>query len=181
MREPKEWLVLDGETLLHRTVRILSRVVSPVIIASRHAQNLPPLPKECRIVHDEMDDIGPLMGLAVAMRAAAQESIEAVFATGCDHPGLRPEFVLGVIEGLDLDCDAAVVRHLGKIRPLPGVYRVCALPIVEELLFNEKRSLHELLNRIHVRTLTELDFVDCDPLLSSLVNVNTPGDLARWH
>ena len=69
MGSPKEWLPIGEETLLQRVVRVVSHVVSPVVVATRKNQELPPLPAGVRVVHDVVEDFGPLAGIAAGMDA----------------------------------------------------------------------------------------------------------------
>lgn len=41
--KPKEWLTIDGETLLGRTVRVLRGCVDETVLAARSGQSLPPV------------------------------------------------------------------------------------------------------------------------------------------
>lgn len=53
MGRPKAWLPFGGELMLPRVVRLLSEVVSPVIVVAAPEQELPPLPAGIAVVRDE--------------------------------------------------------------------------------------------------------------------------------
>lgn len=54
--KPKEWLTIDGETLLGRTVRVLRGCVDEIVLAARSGQSLPPV--------DGVEQFPPAVGVA---------------------------------------------------------------------------------------------------------------------
>lgn len=53
MGQPKAWLPIGGEVFLQRVVRVLSEVVSPIVVVAAAGQDLPELPAEIVIARDE--------------------------------------------------------------------------------------------------------------------------------
>src|SRR5436190_24348451 len=89
MGRPKAWLPFAGELMLPRVVRLVSEVVSPVVVVAAPGQELPPLPPGTILAHDTEDDRGPLQGL-VAGLAALPDGTDAAYVSSCDAPLLRP-------------------------------------------------------------------------------------------
>src|SRR5438128_2198323 len=92
MGRPKAWLPFGAELMLPRVVRILSEVVSPIVVVAAPGQDVPPVPAEIEIVHDPEPGRGPLRGLSTGL-AALGERADAAYPSSCDVPFLRPAFV----------------------------------------------------------------------------------------
>ena len=169
MGQPKAWLPINGETLLARTVRVLSEVVSPVIVAAAPGQELPPLLGDVRIVRDEIPERGPLGGLATALAAMERE---IVFVASCDLPLLTAKSVREICESLNDHAVAAVPVIDDQPQPLAAVYRARVLPIVRQHLTENRLSMRDLLSAIAVRWLDGLD-------AEAFTNVNMMEDYLR--
>lgn len=175
MGQPKAWLPWGKEFLLSSMVRRLSTMVQPVVVVAAAGQALPPLPPETLLVCDRQPDEGPLRGLATGLEVFLAEEI--VYATACDAPFLRPDFVRTLWNCL-ADFDAVVPQIANRWYPLSAVYRVGVLPIVELLLGQGVRRMQDLLAALKVRPVTEAECRAVDPDLLSLRNLNSPEDYA---
>ena len=60
MGRPKLSLPFGNETMLARVVRVLSEVVSPIVVVAAVDQELPPLPSDVIVTRDKQPDLGPL-------------------------------------------------------------------------------------------------------------------------
>jgi len=177
MGTPKAWLPIAGQFMLPRVVRLLCEVVTPIVVVAAKGQVLPPLPTNVRIVFDEIEDRGPLQGLAAGL-AALSGDVDAAFVSSCDVPLLKPAFVRRLIESLG--AHSICVPLVGGFRhPLPAVYRVDVLDNVHALLKADKRRLLDLLDDVSTVYVREDELRDVDPTFASLRNVNTPDDLAQ--
>jgi molybdopterin-guanine dinucleotide biosynthesis protein A len=171
MGRPKAWLPFGGETLLLRTVRTLREVVDPVIVVAAPGQDVPPLPPAVRIVRDEIEDRGPLGGLAAGL-AALEGLADAAYLSACDVPFLTPAFVRRVIELLG-DAPIAVPRVGDHFHPLAAAYRLSVLPHANELLAANRLRVANLFDAVPVRVIGPDELAAADPDLASLRNVNT--------
>ena len=174
MGRPKFSLPFGEEVLLQRVCRILSEVVSPIVVVAAAEQELPPLPVEVLIVRDEYDSLGPLAGIATGLDAL-HDKADAAFVTSCDAPLLRPDFVRRLIELLG-DHDVAAPTDGQYDHVLAAVYRTELADHARRLLAEERRRPLFLLDesnslRVHVDELRS-----ADPNLDSLRNMNTPED-----
>src|SRR5437870_12318103 len=97
MGRPKAWLPFAGELLLPRVVRVLSEVVSPIVVGAAPERDLPTLPYDVTNVRDDEKGRGPLQGLATGL-AALQTRAAAVFVSSCDVPLLRPAVLRPLID-----------------------------------------------------------------------------------
>ena len=174
MGRPKAWLPFGDEVLLQRVVRILSKVVNPIVVVAAPGQDLPQLPPQVRIVRDEREYLGPLNGLAEGL-TALDGLAEIAYLSSCDVPFVQPAFVRRVI-----DCLAEVSLCMpdvgGYKHPLASAYRVDVLPVVRRLLSENRLRPAFLADLVPTHFLRDFDFVDVDPDLKSLRNVNTPAE-----
>src|SRR5436853_604633 len=99
MGRPKAWLPFGPEFMLQRVVRILSGVVSPVVVVAAVGQDLPELPARVEIIRDEYEALGPLAGLAAGL-AALQGRVAAAYASSCDAPFLTAAFIEFMVAAL---------------------------------------------------------------------------------
>lgn len=176
MGQPKLSLPFGPELMLHRVVRILSEVVSPIVVVAAPRQELPELPPDVLIARDEQEHLGPLAGLAAGLAALPQD-MDAAYVSSCDVPLLRPEFVRRMIESLG-EHDIAIPRDGQYHHPLAAVYRTHLKNDVQELLRANRMRPVFLLERCRVNEVDVEALRAVDPELDSLRNLNQPEDYA---
>lgn len=176
MGRPKLSLPFGDELLLPRVVRILNAVTTPVVVVAAPGQSLPPLPSEVQVVRDEQEHLGPLAGLSLGL-TVLQDRVEAVYASACDVPLLRPEFVRAVVTASD-GYEAALPNSGGQLHPLAAVYRTALAARAREFLAAGHRRLLDFVAGCDAVLLQEAELRAVDPDLDSLHNINTPADYA---
>lgn len=183
MGTPKALLPFGPESMIERMVRLVGEAgAGPIVVVAAHEQPLPPLPSDVRIAFDEHEALGPLEGLRVGLAAlreanGSNDACEAAFATSCDAPLLRPEFIRRVCDALTADVAAAVPRSGGYLHPLAAAYRIdSALPHVERLVAARKLRAAGLFDEVASRILEEDELRAVDPTLESLRTMNTPEE-----
>lgn len=145
---------LDGHTLLARAVDALSGWCDHVVVAGRATAPAPTLPDWPR------PGMGPLAGIAAALRLARDGGYEAVLTCGVDSVGLPDE--LPALLG-------AAPAYL-ESQPVVGLWPASALVALEAILHGEgKHSLRAFTQAIGARGVG----LDRPP-----ANINTPADLA---
>jgi molybdenum cofactor guanylyltransferase len=174
MGTAKALLPFGGETMLQRVVRILGTVASPIVVVAAHGQELPPLPPEAIVTHDERDGRGPLEGLRAGLKALPADA-DAAYITSCDVPLLVPAFVERMAAFAD-GHDIAVMEIDGFPHPLSAVYRRRTLPYVETLLAQDRLRPVFLFDAVDTRRVQPADMTAVDPDLRTLRNLNTPED-----
>jgi molybdopterin-guanine dinucleotide biosynthesis protein A len=170
MGRDKASLPFGPETLLQRVVRIVASATGDVVVAARPGQDLPPLPKDVRVVRDDVPDSGPLAGLVPGLRASRAD---IVFATGCDAPLLVPA-VIGVLFDRLGTHEAAAAFVDGHAHPLCAVYRRRAADEAERLLAARRLRATDLLDALGAVRVTEAELRAADPDLASFAPCNTP-------
>ena len=177
MGASKAWLMLGGESMLQRVVRIVADVVTPVVVAAHPDQALPPLPQNVRTVHDTINDVGPLAGLAAGFEALAGEC-EAAFVISCDQPLIKPEVIRRLVEQLG-EKRAVVVAHEGHRHPLTAVYRLDTRWLLSEQISRGNLSVCAFSERCAAYVVTGDALRNVDPTLDSLRNINDPDEYDR--
>jgi molybdopterin-guanine dinucleotide biosynthesis protein A len=173
MGTSKALLPFGPETMLQRVVRILSTVVTPIVVVAAVDQELPALPADVAIARDEREGRGPLQGLAAGLRALPAD-VEAAYVTSCDVPLLVPGFVqqmLALAEGYDV----ALMEIDGFTHPLSAVYRRTVLPHVDGLLAQDRLRPVFLYDMVPTRRVKPTE-ITADPDLRTLRNLNTRED-----
>jgi molybdopterin-guanine dinucleotide biosynthesis protein A len=178
MGSPKEWIRAGDEYLLSRLVRVVGEACSPVVVAGRRDQALPPLPAAVGVVNDAFEDIGPLAGLLAGMERLS-ESTDAVFVTPGDHFGLRKAFIDRLIERL-ADHPAVVIGYSGTVFPLLGIYRSRLVPDLRRMITMGERAAWRFAETIGAIAIPAEEFHDVDGELASLRNANSPGDFQEF-
>jgi molybdopterin-guanine dinucleotide biosynthesis protein A len=174
MGRPKAWLPFAGEILLCRVVRLLGEAVTPLVVVAAAGQDLPALPAAVTVVRDERSGRGPLQGLAAGLAALVGRA-EAAYASSCDVPFLKPAFVRRLIELLGEH--AICVPDVGGYRhPLAAVYRLSDLPVVEQLLAEDRLRTTVLFDRAPTRFVAAAELADVDADFQTLRNLNTPEE-----
>lgn len=179
MGRDKATLPFGKSTLLGHVAGALAPLVDEIVIVSRRGQALPPLAfagVRVRMAHDEVEDRGPLGGMAAGLACL---DAPVAFLSSCDAPLLTGAFVAALFDALGA-ADIAVPDVGGRIHPLAGVYRRDpVLAAVRTLLAADRlRPVFLLEGLAHVRV-PEDRLRAADPHLHSLENVNSPEDLAR--
>ncbi len=186
MGQDKAALLVNGEPLLSRTVRIV-RTVTPevaVIGPPERAALVPGVP----VLPDRWPNAGPLGGIATAFQAL---DADAVLVVGCDMPFLNVALLRYLAElaqgggdvapvsppaGAGQTCEAVVVRLDGQVHPLHAVYLKRCLPTLEKQLAAGDLRVQRFLARLAVRSVEPPELDRFDPEHRSVFNANTPEE-----
>lgn len=174
MGQPKAWLPFGPEVLLQRVVRILSEVVSPIVVVAAVGQELPPLPPEVLITRDEREALGPVGGLASGF-AALRGRADAAYVSACDVPLLKPALVRRMCRELG-EADIAIPVEGQFPHPLAAVYRLRLEQRVQALLDAGRLRPVFLWEGAAVNQIPIESLRDIDPDLVSFRNANTPEE-----
>jgi molybdopterin-guanine dinucleotide biosynthesis protein A len=172
MGSPKPWLSFGNEPLLCRVVRRVSQAIRPVVVAARADQDLPALPADIQVVHDEIENGGPLVGLLAAFDQIATEC-DAIFVCGCDQPFISPTFIRRIV-GLLAGHEAVVPEHNGRIHPLTALYRCSTHGTLADMVARRALRATAFARRCDAAFPTPDAFAGVDPGLDSLKNINDP-------
>ncbi|HEY5506829.1 MAG TPA: formate dehydrogenase accessory sulfurtransferase FdhD [Coriobacteriia bacterium] len=173
----KTLLPVGGETLLARVVEVVSEVCAHTIVVTNRPEQIAQagLPSDTPVLVDETPNQGPLGGLVTALRETPDEWVLAVAA---DIPYLEPEVIRALWDARDGALVVVAATESG-IEPLLALYHRDCLPIARRVLASGRRRLVAIFSEVPVVELSLEAFRAADPSLRSLVNVNTPEDLAE--
>lgn len=176
MGRDKATLPFGPEVMLQRVVRLIGEVVpiDQMVVVAAANQSLPPLPSGVCVVRDDRPERGPLEGMAAGFRALATKT-EANYVTSCDVPLLVPAFVERIFDLLG-DYDIAVPCDGELPHPLAAVYRSSVRAPIERLLAADRLRLRDLFDEVRTREIPVEELRGVDRSLSTLRNVNLPGD-----
>ncbi len=172
MGRDKAWLDLgDGRPIVRRVIDVVSEVADEVFVVANDERfrTLGP-----RVVADRFPDGGVLGGIATGIGAAAHDRVLVV---ACDMPFLRAEALRLLVERSEGQ-DAVVPIVGGEYETLHALYTKACLAPIERALGAGKMRVISFFGDIRLRTLDEAELRAVDPDLRSIVNVNTPQELA---
>lgn len=179
MGRPKALLPFGPEWMLERVVRILSGVVSPIVVVAAPNQELPPLMEGVLLARDEREGRGPLQGLLAGLKELARRGYRAelaIYATSCDVPLLAPAFIRQVLAAMGPLHQAAVPVDGHFYHPLAAAYRLAVLPEIEALLAADQLRPAFLFDRVSTSSIPVELLRTADRELHSLKNCNRPED-----
>jgi molybdopterin-guanine dinucleotide biosynthesis protein A len=159
-------LPFGGETLLGRTLRLVSEAVDEVVLVAREGQVLP---EGLTAVRDPAEGLGPLAGIAVGLSAVAGER---AFVAACDMPLLRPALVARLFE-LAEGFEACVPVVDGFPVPTCAVYAKGLAARAHELVAARRLRTAGLAEGARVRFVRGDELRDLDPQLDSFLDCDT--------
>ncbi len=168
----KASLVLDGETMIQRQMRLL-RLVCRSVAALGPMMGLPS--SDVPFFPDEIAGRGPLGGIYTGLR---RTRTEFNLFLGCDLPFVEARF-LDYLCRRGLECRADVTApesSLGKIEPLCAVYHRKALWAVRACLLAGENKITRFYSRVRVDLLPWRDIACAGFGRHIFDNMNTPED-----
>lgn len=160
----------DGATtMVERIVATLTDRCSRVFVIAAPGQPLPDL--AATILRDEVRGVGPLLATARGLHAAADAGFEWAFVSAVDMPLLDVQLIdalVGPARRLGVD---VVLPWDGRDHYLAGVYRTDLATRADALVAAGERSMRALVGVVDTQRVVM-------PEQRSLLNVNTPADLA---
>jgi len=142
MGRDKAVLLVHGEPLLVRQLRLLAELRIAERLVSLGAGTAPPvpLPEDVRVLPDIITDAGPLAGLE---RALAQAGRPLVLALAVDLPAMNPEFLRRLTGAATEGCGVVPLRG-GLAEPLVAIYPRAGLAEIQRRLQRRELALQSL-------------------------------------
>lgn len=174
----KALVSLGGKTLVGRATELLAPHVAHVVVVGGNSAD--PGFSGVEMIPDRAPGLGPLGGLATALRAAEERALDGVFVLACDTP-LIPTDLLEELVGLWDGRSALLPESRGPLglEPLCGVYPVAMGPLVAEATTAVDRSMAALVHSLPVRRLSLFRVRAYGDPEDLFLNVNRPQDLER--
>lgn len=176
MGASKASLLIGDEPLVRRVVGRLQVAFADVFVVG--APDLQELVPSVAVMQDRRPGQGPLAGLETALEAM---STPRAFVVACDMPFVSPALAhhMAELAARTPDMDAVALRTAHGPEPLHTVYAASCLPLVRAQLDRDERSLQRLLERLHVREVSDGDVRLFDAAGLSAFNANTPDEWRR--
>ncbi|MFH1530850.1 MAG: molybdenum cofactor guanylyltransferase [Pseudomonadota bacterium] len=169
----KRWLELDGEPLIHRSVRLLSQVFHRIVVSSN--DGIPGLPAGVEVIPDDVPGLGPICGIDACMR---HTGAELVFAAACDAPFPSRHLIEAMLP-LTPTAAAVVPQTARGLEPLFAFYRRDCLPAIRALLDAGDSQLIRLSDHVPTRRFGIEDLADVPDAELAFLNINEADDLER--
>jgi molybdopterin-guanine dinucleotide biosynthesis protein A len=169
MGQPKQLLVLGGETLLERQLRRLRGICGSVaVVGVSDKVDVPGFP-------DAIPDRGPLGGIYTGL---LHTRTDFNLFVGCDLPFLEVrflEFLARRAVGSQADVTVPEERQ-GRFEPLCAIYRRRVLPIVRARLRVGMNKTDGFFHRVHCRSVPWPEILRAGFSPRIFANMNTPAD-----
>jgi molybdenum cofactor guanylyltransferase len=165
----KGMLSINGQTMLEHICKQLRGTFSQILISAGDTEKYSFAGFE--VVRDKISSQGPLMGIASALEASANE---INFVVACDIPHIEMDCVRKMLteaRGADI-----VVLTTGdkKYEPLFAIYRKSALDAIKRTLRKGKRKISEVFDKCEVKYI-DLGKADW------LININTLAEYEEFQ
>lgn len=174
MGEDKRFLLVSEATLLDRTVSVMAKLFSEVLIVI--AQDSPPLTVAgCTVYRDLIAECGSLGGLYTGLAQAAGDRI---FVVACDMPFLNPDMIRWFV-ARDPAADIVMAQLPDGLQPLHAVYGKRVVPVFERMATSHELKIRNIASdpSLRITVVSPAEWGERDPLARSFQNVNTPADL----
>lgn len=176
MGRDKLFIEVEGRGLLQRVLDVLELIFDDIMIVVSATETDETLEKfnwvRHRIVQDLIPDKASMGGLYTGLYYAKSDR---VFAVGGDMPFLSRGLINYIISRDDYDI---VIPHTSRgLHPLHAVYSRRCLPLIKVMIDEGDLSISSLACKMNRYDVSEEEIRRVDPDLTSLININTPGDL----
>lgn len=174
MGEDKALLPLAGKPLLLRTAELLSPLVASVTVIGDPARYAS---LGLAVVPDDAPGLGPLGGIATALRIS---SAEWNLIVGCDMPYLTVawlEFLMS--RALASRADAILPQSDGGPEPLCAMYHARCAPVIAAAIARGVRKVTDGLAGCALEMIPPAEWKAFDSGGSLFKNMNTPADYAE--
>jgi molybdopterin-guanine dinucleotide biosynthesis protein A len=174
MGEDKALLTLAGRPLLSRTADLLSPLVASVTVIGNPARYSS---LGLAVVPDDTPGVGPLGGIATALRIS---SAEWNLVVGCDMPYLTAEWLEFLISrALSSRADAVLPENERGPEPLCAMYHARCAPVVAAAIARGTRKVTDGLAGCVVEKILPEEWKAFASGGGLFKNMNTQGDYAE--
>jgi len=171
MGTDKSMLPIKDQSMIEGICARLSRCFNQILISANEPDKYAFLGFE--VVPDKIQGQGPLMGIASALEASANEFN---FVIACDIPNINLACINRMLsEASESQADIVVpTTGEGKHEPLFAIYRKSALKAIDQALLLGKRKISD------VFTLCTVKYFELEDA-NWLINLNTIAEYKEFH
>jgi len=178
----KRFVLVDGEPLVHRSLRAVAAAVDRLVLVIGPNEPSPTLPADLwrvvTITRDRLAYAGPLAGLLTGLEAALDSELAVV--VGADMPSLEPAVLRLLLRAAESGPDAWTLEGPDPaiVGPLPLAGRTTALTAAARaLLARGERSLRGLVLATGAGRVLAAEWRALDPAGLTLRDIDRPEDL----
>jgi molybdopterin-guanine dinucleotide biosynthesis protein A len=169
MGRDKATLLVDGQPLWQRQLATL-RMLTPSELFISGRRDGPFASANVEVIEDAVPGLGPLAGIAAALRRAESPRI---LVLAIDLPAMTADFLRRLLR----QDRPTIPKQADHYEPLAAVYPKSALPLAEEFLRESDRSMQRFVRRLLADGVIET--CEVSPAEAPLFqNVNRPEDIA---
>lgn len=175
----KALLPVQGEAILLRQLKEMSRGCGQIIVVTNEVGTLQPLLAgvtgiDVQCVSDHYLQKGPLSGIHAASRVALETHLWIV---GCDMPFISVDAAKVMVEVCqETNVDAVIPEIEGRLHPLHGIYARVVGPEAELMLQQQNYRLMGLLEHLDWQSVGSDFFVRRGLRTNFATNINTPEE-----
>jgi molybdenum cofactor guanylyltransferase len=168
----KPKIVVDGETILSRTLSVISSLFDEIIIVTNNPEEFKEF-RNYKIVRDEFLHVGPLGGIHAALKASSND---AIFVFAGDMPFLDKELINRLISVFrDASCDVLIPRIGEFIEPLHSIFSRSVTETLEDYLrHTEDFAVRDFIKHLKVKY---LEFTGTEENKKAFANINSASDI----
>lgn len=171
----KAFVVMDGERLIDRTLKIFKGLFREVIVVTNAPLDY--LDLDVTIVTDIYPGKKALGGIYTGLFYATGPH---VFVAACDMPYLNPRFMAWMMQQAPA-YDIVVPQSPDGIEPLHAIYAKSCLPPMKRRIIQDRLKVTGFYNGMKYLTISDSILKTFDPDRRMFINVNTPADLDRLY
>jgi molybdenum cofactor guanylyltransferase len=163
----KAFLVIDGERLIDRTLRIFKNLFSEVILVTNSPLDY--LDLDVTLVTDIYPGKKALGGIYTGLFYAGGTH---AFVAACDMPFLNPDFIAYMMKQAPAH-DIVVPETAEGLQPLHAIYGTSCLPVMKRLISQDKLKVTGCYKGLKCSTISETIQKSFDPDNRMFININT--------
>ncbi|AIS53144.1 molybdenum cofactor guanylyltransferase MobA [Thermoanaerobacter kivui] len=132
-----------------------------------------------RVVHDELQGIGPLGGIHAGLKASLSHY---AFFIACDMPFISIPYIEYMMELLKkFKKDVIISENRGFIEPFHAFYSKATIDKIEECYKENKLKIADFLKKVDVIKVKEENVRKFSSELEIFINLNNPEDVVRFE
>jgi molybdopterin-guanine dinucleotide biosynthesis protein A len=169
----KAFVVIEGERLIDRTLKIFKDLFREVIVVTNSPLDY--LDLDVTLVTDIYPGKKALGGIYTGLFYA---TCPHAFVAACDMPYLNPRFIACMMDQAPA-CDIVVPETPEGIEPLHAIYAKSCLPHIKRRILQDRLKVTGFYKGLKCLTIPEAIQKTFDPDIRMFINVNTREDLDR--
>ncbi len=177
MGTDKATLLLDGVTMLQRSVDRLTPAVEELVLVAAPGRPLPEVTTDhpLRVVEDPVEGEGPLVGIAAGLEACRAP---AAVVVAVDMPFVEASLLRALVARLEAPHRWVLPLAERRPQPLCSAFATSALSVIHEHLEAGDRAPMAVAADLDAYRMQSDEWTAYDPEGRSFLNVNTPEEFA---